>query len=52
MIVMMIIYLNRLEIYKGKLLANAYFSNFIYAINLITGVVEKEFDMNSLVKEV
>ncbi|EAR83018.1 glutamine cyclotransferase (macronuclear) [Tetrahymena thermophila SB210] len=45
-------YFNELEIYKGYLLANQYYSNIIYVINMITGQVEKEYDMQFLAKEV
>ncbi|EGR31262.1 hypothetical protein IMG5_114710 [Ichthyophthirius multifiliis] len=45
-------YLNELEIYKGKLLANQYYTNNILVINLETGVVEKLYNLIELSQEI
>ena len=38
----------RLEIYKGKILANVYLSNDLLMINIETGNVEKVIDLSEL----
>lgn len=38
--------------YKGKLLANVYYSNFLFVIDVVEGEVLKEIDLTSLVREV